>query len=273
MMQQLSKTWVDSHFHVFDAGRAQPQARYVPAYDAPLAAWQAAAEPHGIKRGVLVQTSFLGTDNSRLVQELTRNPEMLRGVAVVGPGSGQAELARLHDAGVRGIRLNLAGVSHDMALWSAAHDLWDSLLSMGWHLELLTDIGKLPDVLERVPADLPLVVDHMARPASVSRADPSVSALVRRARHAPVYVKLSGAYRLGGRDPVALAQLWAEELGVGRLLWGSDWPCTNHEPEADYAKLLDALFSWIERDDAQAVLVDNPNRLYWQTLDDPSLIG
>jgi predicted TIM-barrel fold metal-dependent hydrolase len=262
-MTDLSKTFVDCHFHVFDAGQAQAHARYVPAYDAPLANWQAAAHPHGVQRGVLVQTSFLGTDNSRLVQELTRNPTMLRGVAVVDPGSGAAELAPLHNAGVRGIRLNLAGASHDMTAWSAAQGLWDALFALGWHLELHTDIGRLPEVLSRVPANLPVVVDHMAKPDSVTAGDPTIDALVRRASQAPVHVKLSGAYRLGGRDPLALARLWADELGAGRLLWGSDWPCTNHESEADYGRLLGALFDWMGRGDAQRVLIDNPTRLYW----------
>jgi len=264
-MSDLSKAFVDSHFHVFDAGLAQQQARYVPAYDAPLANWQAAAQPQGVRRGVLVQTSFLGTDNSRLVQELTRNPEMLRGIAVVDPGSSAAELAQLHEAGIRGVRLNLAGGPHDMAPWRGAHELWDALFAMGWHLELHTDVGRLPDVLRQVPADLPLVIDHMGKPGSVCRADPGISALVRRAKHASVHVKLSGAYRLGGRDPMALARLWVDELGVDRLLWGSDWPCTNHESEADYGRLLGALFIWIGRDHAARVLVDNPVRLYWNT--------
>jgi len=268
-MDDLSKAFVDSHLHVFDAGRAQPQARYVPAYDATLAKWQEAAGPMGVRRGVLVQTSFLGTDNSRLIEELSRNPEMLRGVAVVGPGCAAAELARLHAAGIRGIRLNLAGGSHDMEPWSGADALWDGLFAMGWHLELHTDIGELSGVLQRVPAHLPVVVDHMGKPDSVSHIDPSVKALVRRARHAPVHVKLSGAYRLGGRDPVALARLWTEELGVQHLLWGSDWPCTNHESEADYARLLEALFNWVGRDQAKAVLVDNPARLYWNAVDNP----
>lgn len=263
MMTALSKTFVDSHFHVFDAAAAQPQARYVPAYDAPLQAWQAAAQPLGVQRGVLVQPSFLGADNSRLVQELRRHPELLRGVAVVTPETNRATLERLHQAGVCGLRLNLAGRSHRIEAWTQASRLWDVLLALGWHLELHTDVGALPRVLQQLPAALPLVVDHMGKPDSVAPTDPAVTALVRWARQAPVHVKLSGAYRLGGRDPGALARLWLTELGRQGLLWGSDWPCTNHESEANYPELLNALYRWLGEDVAQAVLVDNPHRLYW----------
>ena len=264
MNPALSKTAVDSHFHVFDAHQAQPGARYAPGYAAPLATWQAAARPVGVRRGVLVQTSFLGTDNTLLTATLAQHADTLRGIAVVAPDADAATLARLHAAGVRGIRLNLSGVSHHIPAWSAATGLWDTLAALGWHLELHTDIGQLPHVLAQLPAALPLVIDHLGKPDAVTANDPTVRALAERARLAPVHVKLSGAYRLGGLDAGALARLWLAELGPGRLLWGSDWPCTNHEAMADYPALWRALDDWLhDADAAHAARVDNPQRLYW----------
>jgi len=264
MSSDLSKTAVDAHFHVFAAYQAQPGARYAPAYAAPLSAWTAAALPLGVQRGVLIQTSFMGTDNTLLLDTLALHPGALRGVAVVAPTADMTTLAPLHAAGVRGIRLNLAGIPHDMTAWSAAAALWDALAALGWHLELHTDTGRLPEVLEFLPATLPLVIDHMGKPDAVSAGDATVRALAARAQQAPVHVKLSGAYRLGGLDAAALARLWLGELGPECLLWGSDWPCTNHEALADYAALRQALDTWL--DDAaaaRAALVTNPERLYW----------
>ena len=264
MVPDLSKTAVDTHFHVFDAHQAQPGARYTPAYAAPLATWQAAARPLGVRRGVLVQTSFLGTDNRLLLSTLAQHPETLRGVAVVAPTANADTLARLHAAGVRGIRLNLSGISHHIPEWSAATALWDALAALGWHLELHTDIGRLPGVLAQLPAALPLVIDHLGKPETMAAGDATVRALATRARQAPVHVKLSGAYRLGGLDAGALARLWLGELGLDRLLWGSDWPCTNHEAHADYPALHHALDDWLlDRAAVEAARVDNPNRLYW----------
>jgi predicted TIM-barrel fold metal-dependent hydrolase len=91
--------------------------------------------------------------------------------------------------------------------------LWDALAALGWHLELHTDIGRLPGVLAQLPAALPLVVDHMGKPETVAPRDASVRALAARAQQASVHVKLSGAYRLGGLDAGALARLWLGELG------------------------------------------------------------
>jgi len=264
MTSELSKAAVDSHFHVFDAHQAQPGARYTPAYAAPLSTWQAAARPLGVRRGVLVQTSFLGTDNRLLMATLAQHPETLRGVAVVAPNTDAQTLAPLHAVGVRGIRLNLAGVSHEIAGWSTATALWDALAALGWHLELHTDIGQLPHVLAQLPAALPLVIDHLGKPDAATANDPTVRCLAARARRAAVYVKLSGAYRQGGLDAGTLARLWLAELGPRRLLWGSDWPCTNHEAHADYPALWRALDGWLQDPAAaEAARQDNPNRLYW----------
>lgn len=267
MMPDLSKTAVDAHFHVFRAGIAQAGARYAPAYDAPFTRWQAQARPLGVGRGVLVQTSFLGSDNTQLVTELARWPGILRGVAVVAPEATLQTLQPLHRAGVRGIRLNLAGASHALSPWSRAAPLWDALASLGWHLELHTDMGRLPEVLAQLPGEVPLVIDHMAKPEAISAHDATMRALSGRARRGQVHVKLSGAYRLGGLDAGKLSRLWLAELGADRLLWGSDWPCTNHEALADYPALLQSLRGWLgEAAVIETVLSTNPQRLYWADL-------
>jgi predicted TIM-barrel fold metal-dependent hydrolase len=254
---------IDSHFHLFAAGQGQHGARYVPAYDATFDAWRTAAAAVGVGRGVLVQPSFLGTDNTRLCAELQAHPRQLRGVAVVAPDTPAGMLRELHGLGVRGIRLNLAGVSHDISAWEDAHALWDGLFKLGWHVEVHTDVGALPGVLARVPRSLAVVVDHMAKPAAALASDPSIAALRARAALAPVHVKLSGAYRLEGRDPGAVARVLLGELGERRLVWGSDWPCTNHEGEADCVRLLGDLLEWVGEDAATAALERNPAALYW----------
>lgn len=265
MIPKLSKNFVDTHFHVFTAGDGLSQARYRPGYDASLQAWQHVSQPLGVGYGVLVQTSFMGTDNSRLVAELAIQPQCLRGVAVVAPDADRVDLQRLHAAGVRGIRLNLAGVSHEIPEWRRADPIWSTLAELGWHLELHTDIGALPGVLQQLPGDLALVLDHMAKPDALTKSDPTVQAILQRHRKASVHIKLSGAYRLGGRPPKQTARMWLDLLGVDRLLWGSDWPHTNHEGVATYATLLDQLQDWVGEDAFNPVLMDNPLALYWRT--------
>ncbi|MNY45496.1 Amidohydrolase [compost metagenome] len=49
----------------------------------------------------------------------------------------------------------------------------------------------------------------------------------------PLWIKISAPYRLASPNQwPALAAHWAEVAGPDRLLWGSDWPWTNHEAPA-----------------------------------------
>jgi predicted TIM-barrel fold metal-dependent hydrolase len=264
MNSKMSKNWVDTHFHVFQAATAVEGARYVPQYSALLSDWMHQAQSVGIGRGVWVQPSFLGTDNRLMVSALQTYPELLRGIAVVAPSTHPAELKVLHQAGVRGIRLNLASISHDIPAWTHADALWDAARHLGWHLEIHTDPGRLPHVLAQLPSDLPIVVDHMAKPEAASAADPTLSALVTHAKHRSVHVKLSGAYRLGHVSAWTLASLLLKELGPDALLWGSDWPCTNHEQFADFEKLMVQAHEWIGPEHMESVMAINPHRLYWR---------
>jgi predicted TIM-barrel fold metal-dependent hydrolase len=263
MNSKPSKNWVDTHFHVFNAGVATKTARYIPKYTAALQDWMALAQSVGVARGVWVQPSFLGTDNSLMVSALEAHPQTLRGVAVIAPDTSLNELKVLHRAGVRGLRLNLSGVSHEIPEWTKAETVWSALHELGWHLEVHTDQGGLSKVLMQLPSDIPLVVDHMGKPHQAHAKDASLSVLIARSQRVPTYVKLSGAYRLGEVDPTTLAPMWLHELGAGALLWGSDWPCTNHEHLASYQDLFCALQSWVGDEHLNQVLSLNPQRLYW----------
>jgi predicted TIM-barrel fold metal-dependent hydrolase len=262
---------VDTHFHIFAEHQSVPGARYQPGYTADLADWAAAAKLQGVRRGVLIQPSFLGVDNRLLLSALAAN-SALRGVVVVEPQTSDESLLQMHQQGVRGIRLNLAGQSHDVALWCAVPALWRSLLRLGWHLQLHTDSGALPAVmaqlLPHLPPGLPLVLDHFAKPLAAQAQDATVlllRTLVQQGRS--VFVKLSGHYRLGAVGAKAMAQLWLDVLGPAQLLWGSDWPCTNAEQWARYPALYQALGDVLaDVPDAaavvHAVLTVNPHRLY-----------
>ncbi len=263
MSSIASKNWVDTHFHVFNAGVAMDGARYVPQYTASLKDWMSCAQGVGVTRGVWVQPSFLGTDNSLMFSALEAHPNALRGVAVVAADIHPDELKAMHVSGVRGIRLNLVGIDHNIPKWTRAERLWQSLYELGWHLEVHTDQGALPKVLAQLPTDMPLVIDHMAKPSEARARDATIQALVHRAQTVPTHIKLSGAYRLGGVDAASLVHILLHEMGAQALLWGSDWPCTNHEQLANYADLFASLVTWVGEPHLEDVLSNNPQQLYW----------
>jgi predicted TIM-barrel fold metal-dependent hydrolase len=255
---------VDCHFHVFSANVGIPGARYLPAYTATLDAWARVAHAAGVARGVVVQPSFLGTDNAQMLAALAAQPAALRGVAVVAPNVTAAELVALRAQGVRGVRLNLAGESDDVAAMRAiSNEWWSAIGAVDLHLELHANVGRIAALLPHVPQGITLVLDHFAKPETTSARDATVRAVAARPR---TFVTLSGHYRqAAGVDSAALAALWLSEIGARALLWGSDWPCTNFEAQAAFAALRAKLNDWVENDaQRECVLAENAQALYWR---------
>ncbi len=226
---------IDAHTHAWDASCRVVAAHYTPGAPRPLADLLGVMDAHGIEGAVLVQPSFLGTDNTYLEACLRAHPNHLRGVAVIDATCKPATIEALHEAGVRGIRFNLLGGAELPDLSRAG---WPALLrlmrGLGWHIELGAAGPRLPALLPALAATkLDLVVDHFGVP------DPALGvgcagfqALL--ALGGDVAVKVSAPYRLGGLDPGPLiAALIEAEV---RLVWGSDFPHTRHEGQ-DYATL------------------------------------
>ena len=82
-----------------------------------------------------------------------------------------------------------------------------------------------------------------------------------------IWVKVSGADRVSRQGPpyadaVPLARMLVERFG-DRTLWGTDWPHPNHTHVPDDGDLVDLLAAIAPSDATrQALLVDNPERLY-----------
>lgn len=246
---------VDSHAHVFLQRLPLASARrYAPAFDATPAQYLGLLDAHGITHGVLVQPSFLGNDNRFLLDTLRAHPGRLRGVVMTASAADEKELASLDAAGVVGVRLNLVG----QPLPDLGTPGWQTFLArlkaLDWHLELHREAADLPALLDAaLPAGCRIVVDHFGRPhAAQADGDPGFAALLRRAASGRVWVKLSAAYRNARGVPQADAQgaracarALLEAFGPERLVWGSDWPHTQHQDQADYARSLGALADWV----------------------------
>lgn len=252
----------DCHLHVFaPSDPTVADARYRPDYAAALDDWRRLAVAAGVGRGVLVQPSFLGCDNGRLLASLATAPQALRGIAVLAPDAPTDAIAALAGRGIVGLRLNLYGRLQWAAELRRHQPLLGRIADAGWHLELHLPDGALADALSWLPPTLGLVLDHFGRPAAT--APTPLAALADRPGR--VWVKLSAPYRLDAAvDLQAWIAAWTRRFGWSGLLWGSDWPWTRHEREADYPALLDRLERWCAGDAAalRAVLVDNPARLY-----------
>jgi predicted TIM-barrel fold metal-dependent hydrolase len=258
---------VDCHAHVFLTSLPTVAgARYRPLTDAPLDAYLAELSANKIAGGVLVQPSFLGTDNSFLLDALARHPDRLRGIAVVDRNISPDEMIRLRTSGVRGLRLNLIG----RPLPDFTDDDWQHHLracsSAGLHIEVQSEGPAWASILLAMrSAGCVVVIDHFGRPTDPDPGRcPGFAAVLSAARDPSVWVKLSAPYRFAARSDDAAAALLAS-AGPDRLLWGSDWPWTQHPEITSYAALLARVDNWAGGPDVRdAILAANPQRLYWR---------
>ena len=234
----------DCHAHVYDDATPVDGARYTPSGPAPLDRWLSLQETVGLSGGVIVQVSFLGTDNSQLLDALGRlDRTRFAGIACVPLDAPEREIRALAEAGVRGIRWNLvAGVALPDLESAEVQRLLVLLAAHDMHLEVQLESTRWADYLAPLSsAPVPVVIDHLGLPVSDDAADePWLDALERCTHRDVFHVKLSARYR-GVRNIGGHLNRVEHLLGPGRAVWGSDWPHTRFETVARYDEGLDDL--------------------------------
>ncbi|SAL04185.1 amidohydrolase 2 [Caballeronia arationis] len=262
----------DAHCHVFGPAERFPYAEdrsYTPP-DAPLESLVALHDHLGLARGVIVQASCHGTDNTAMLDAIARGNGRYRGVAIVDADVTDNTLKALNDAGVRGVRFNF--VAH----LGGAPDLnvFDRVLrrieALGWHVVLhldAQDIVKYADLIGRIR--VPFVIDHMGRVrAEAGLEQEPFRQLLELMRNPLAWVKVCGSERVSaGKRPFDDAIPFARALvhaAPDRVMWGTDWPHPNISKDMpNDGELVDLLFRIC--DDPvliHKIMVENPERLY-----------
>lgn len=271
-MDILSLAKIDSHAHVFRANAPMIKARrYTPQKSALLTDYLTNLDDLGCSKGVLIQPSFLGMDNSFLIQSIKQAANRLKGVAVVDPSICWQQLVQLDKAQIVGIRLNVIdGIQPDLqsTKWK---NLLDSIKKLNWHVEIHTRSNQLCDLVEQlINNDIRVVVDHFGRPVNYRlNDDAGFQRLMKLSTSGLLWCKLSGIYRI--TESKAQSQLFISEamplllenFGVQRLMWGSDWPHTQFEAEINKIYLqeqLSSMFTDIQQ--AKTVLWDTPAQFF-----------
>ena len=278
----LPRGAVDAHCHVFGPGAEfpfTPERKYTPC-DASKDDLFALRDQLGFARNVIVQATCHGADNSAMIDAVRASDGRARGVATVAPGVSDADLRRLHETGVRGVRFNFVKRLVDVLPMDGLRKVADQIAPLGWHIVIYFEAQELPELADFfLGLPVPLVVDHMGRPDVTQPLDgPEFTGFLDllRARDdiwckvtCPERLTRSGPPALGGeraayRDVVPFARRVVEEF-PDRVLWGTDWPhpnLTDHMP--DDGLLVDWIPSIAPTAAAQqALLVDNPMSLYW----------
>jgi predicted TIM-barrel fold metal-dependent hydrolase len=234
----------------------------------------------GFQRAVIIQPSFYGTDNRCLLDALHEMEGDARGIAVLDLSVSDAELARMDEEGVRGIRLNLEshGLGAGADLQGTLERWAQRIADLGWHLQVYAAWSVIQSCLPWLGAlPVPVVIDHFGLvPVAGEESTRAEQQLARALAGGNLYVKLSGSYRVPGTTPEGMIRLARSLVGanVDNVVWASDWPHTNREQgkaptevsafrHVDPQGLLTEIADWLPDDDAaRKVLRDNPERLY-----------
>ena len=265
----------DSHAHICGPKAKYayfPERIYTPP-DALLTDYQHMLATLGLQRAVLVQPSVYGTDNSAMLDAMKAAGGSFRGVAVVPDDVPEKELKRLHEAGVRGVRVNIVDVKNRKAgtlPLEALTKLARKVKPFGWHMEFLLHVDEFPD-LDRMLEDFPVdtVYGHLGyTKTELGIANPGFQALLRLMKSGKAWVKLTGPYRISSAPlPYVDTNAYAHALIAAaprQVVWGTDWPHVIIKGAMpNDGDLADMLAGWIPDANARRqVLVDNPARLY-----------
>jgi predicted TIM-barrel fold metal-dependent hydrolase len=258
----------DCHHFIYDS-RYPADRRGIPfPGDALVEDYRALQRRLGIARHVVIQPSTYGLDNRVALAALAAFGPDARAVVVVNDSVSSAELRRMHQRGVRGIRFNFApaGPTTPEMIEPLSHRIGD----FGWHIEVDVWAAELPEIipiLDRVRSTV--VLDHLGHiPEPEGVRDPlfaKIRGLIDKGR---TWVKLAAPYdatKIGPptyADSSALARAYVE-IASERVVWGTNWPHPGEDPKPDDALLFDLLLDWAPDEKVRhRILVENPAALY-----------
>lgn len=295
----MDQTWIshkwpplgawDSHVHVVNEDK-------FPLHDlhpyrpqkAPLPSLQAFHRSLGISHACLVAFSVYHTDNRCLVDALSRMGGKARGVACIDPTNvSDDELRMLHEAGVRGIRLNLLtrseALDKDAVRLAAAR-----VRHLGWIVQMYVSLDQIVELAPLVPElGVDIVIDHIGSPhegRGPGRLQPGYAEFIGLLKTGRVWTKLSAAYRFPDVPDIDEYVLDILRTAPDRVVWASDWPHSggveanpggDRKKIQEYRKVDNAAWvaqcwGWCRRVEggsgdglARKIWIDNPRRL-WQ---------
>jgi L-fuconolactonase len=230
---------------------------------------------HGVARTVLVQ-SMPNEDDTRFMLGLAERHAFIG--AVVGWADLKAadaprRIAALaaHPA-LRGLRPMLQDLADDGWIDDPALEpAVAAMLAHGLRFDALVLPRHLPPLLafaQRYP-DLPIVIDHMAKPAMLDEpAAQWLNDMDRLAALPNVHCKLSGMVTEAGPGWTTaqlrpFAHHVLEVFGAERVMWGSDWPVIRLAADyGDWIRASEVLLAHLTEPQRKAVFGLNARRFY-----------
>lgn len=252
---------IDTHAHIFRANESAAKVvRYVPNYDASANDYRKNLKDFNFTHGVLIQPSFLGTDNSYIFSAINEF-DNLRAVAVINPNEYEVLIPQINK--ICGIRLNLIGKDKPDFTSNEWQECLKFLKQNNLHVEIHKELDLIePIIKELYEMNAKIVIDHLARP---SKTNANLLDELKKYSNGDIYFKVSGFYRLS--DDLKFAKDVFNKLlsfyKKDRFVFGSDWPHTNYESLINYEKAVKDFDFVVENKSLkEQILSDNAKDLF-----------
>lgn len=272
----------DTHLHVygpfdkFPLKSALTERSYTPTDACTLDHYLKTHRTLGLERAVIVTGNPNGRHNNDVTLDaIRRMGGRFKGLALLDSLIDQKELERLAQGGFTGYRIRRERMGSEF-YFDAARTA-DRVRDFGWHVEV--HVSSIDDTVELLPwlpkLRLPYVLDHVAHAEPGHEAgDPRFRRVLDALKDEEhCWVNIYSFYlqsKTGAPDYADMVPVVQKliEARPDRLVWGSNWPHAIHPQEEtpDDGDLLDFLLAAApDPAQRQAILVDNPARLYGWT--------
>jgi len=227
----------------------------------------------GIARGIVVQTTTYGADHGVVLDGLAALGPGYKGCAnaLVFESASDADLERLHAAGVRGARFSFRQALGAVLSRAAFDRAVSKLRELGWYMKIQPEQnGIVESVSWFEHLELPILIDHMGRPDAALGPEryPNIAKLRELLARGNFWVMLSLGEKISQAGPpyddvVPLARALID-AAPERCVWASDWPHpVSRKPPPNDADLLELLYRYVrDEGELRRILIDNPSRLF-----------
>lgn len=264
----------DTHFHAVGPPHLFPydeahQPFFSPA--APIEHYLKVAAVLGFERGVVVHPTFHGRDNAVTLDAIRKSDGRLRGIVIAAAEMDDAEISRLHAAGIRGVRFEFRNLtsfderSFERLVARLARHRW--LAAM--HVDPQS-LLRLAEILRRLPV-VTIIENYASIDARLGLDQPALRCMLDLAGEPHVWLKAASAYRMVALRGATEAQVLPIARAVharspDRAIWGTDWPNVGFFAPGkvpNCGDLVDSLLDYVPDETMRRkLLVDNPKRLF-----------
>ncbi|MCE3040048.1 amidohydrolase family protein [Helicobacter anatolicus] len=262
---------IDTHAHIFLKNLPViNNARYSPKYDASFEEYHSFLNSFGFQKAVLVQPSFLGTNNDFLLNSIKDNKNF-KAIVVVDKNISFEELQKLKENGACGIRLNLLGQDFTDFKDKEWETLFHHIAKLKMQIEIQRDLEDgLIDMLKTLlDFDCNIVIDHLARSSYIDSIN--LQKLLK-LKNSKIFFKISGFYRAkfpykNNQEAIKFAkeiyEILKKNFSLHNFVFGSDWPHTNFENKIDFSSAFLAFEEIVaSKKEREQILGDNACTLF-----------